>query len=46
MFSHLMTLQFGDITAKAMKDYTGKDDYQFGDVTKKLMGNLFKKDGK
>lgn len=33
--------QFGDITKKAMANFSGNDDYQFGDVTKKLMGNIF-----
>lgn len=33
--------QFGDITKKMMKNFTGEDDYQFGDVTKKLIGNIF-----
>jgi hypothetical protein len=32
--------QFGDITKKAMENFTGKD-YEFGDVSKKLLGNLF-----
>jgi hypothetical protein len=32
--------QFGDITKKAMENFTGKD-YEFGDVSKKLFGNLF-----
>ena len=33
--------QFGDITKKALSQFTGKDDYEFGDLTKKVMGNLF-----
>ncbi|KAG7357522.1 hypothetical protein IV203_002210 [Nitzschia inconspicua] len=36
--------QFGDITKKAITNFTGKDKYEFGDVTKKLMNNIFKKD--
>jgi hypothetical protein len=32
--------QFGDITKKAMENFTGKD-YEFGDVSKKLFGDLF-----
>jgi hypothetical protein len=32
--------QFGDITKKAMENFTGKD-YEFGDVSKKLFNNLF-----
>jgi hypothetical protein len=35
--------QFGDITKKALTNFTGKDDYEFGDVTKKIMGDLFGK---
>lgn len=35
------TYEFGDITKKAMANFSGNDDYQFGDVTKKLMGNIF-----
>jgi len=35
--------QFGDITKKALSNFTGKDEYQFGDVTKKIMGDLFGK---
>ena len=34
---------FGDITKKAVSDFTGKDEYQFGDISKKLMDNLFGK---
>jgi hypothetical protein len=34
--------QFGDITKKAMENFTGKD-YEFGDVSKKLFNNLFGK---
>jgi hypothetical protein len=34
--------QFGDITKKAMENFTGKD-YEFGDVSKKLFSNLFGK---
>ena len=36
--------KFGDITRKALGQFTGKgDDYQFGDATKKILGNLFGK---
>ena len=35
--------QFGDITKKALSQFTGKDDYQFGDATKKILGDLFGK---
>ena len=35
--------QFGDITKKAISNFTGKDDYQFGDITKKIAGSLFGK---
>lgn len=36
--------QFGDITKKALGQFTGKgDDYQFGDATKKILGDLFGK---
>jgi hypothetical protein len=35
--------QFGDITKKAVANFTGKDEYQFGDVTRKLADNLFGK---
>jgi len=35
--------QFGDITRKFLKEFTGKKDYEFGDVTKKVLGNLFGK---
>ena len=41
--------KFGDLTKKALMNFTGKDDYKFGDATKKLMGDLFgprKKGGK
>ena len=34
--------KFGDITRKALGQFTGKgDDYQFGDATKKVLGSLF-----
>lgn len=33
--------QFGDITKKFVKNFTGKEDYQFGDISKKLFGDLF-----
>ena len=35
--------EFGDVTKKALSNFTGKDGYEFGDVSKKLMGNLFGK---
>lgn len=37
--------QFGDITKKAISNFTGKDEYQFGDITKKLASNWFGKKG-
>ena len=36
----------GDITKQALKNLSGKDDYQFGDVTKKFLGNVLKKGDK
>jgi hypothetical protein len=33
--------QFGDITKKAVSQFTGKDEYEFGDITKKVIGGLF-----
>jgi hypothetical protein len=33
--------KIGDITKKAVSQFTGKDDYQFGDITKKIVGDLF-----
>ncbi|KAL3826994.1 hypothetical protein ACHAXA_000058 [Cyclostephanos tholiformis] len=41
--------KFGDLTKQALKNLSGKEDYQvcvFGDVTKKFLGNVFKKDKK
>lgn len=35
--------EFGDITKKAMNNFTGKDDYEFGDLSKKVLGDLFGK---
>uniref|UniRef100_A0A7S2S6J7 Uncharacterized protein n=1 Tax=Eucampia antarctica TaxID=49252 RepID=A0A7S2S6J7_9STRA len=35
--------EFGDLTKKALTNFTGKDDYEFGDVSKKLLGNIFGK---
>lgn len=35
--------QFGDITKKALTNFTGKDTYEFGDVSKKIFGDLFGK---
>ncbi|KAL7556797.1 hypothetical protein ACA910_005234 [Epithemia clementina (nom. ined.)] len=35
--------QFGDITKKALANFTGKDEYQFGDGSKKIFGDLFGK---
>ena len=35
--------QFGDITKKALANFTGKDEYQFGDVSKKILEDLFGK---
>lgn len=32
--------KFGDLTKKAVSDFTGKDEYQFGDITKKLVGKI------
>ena len=34
---------FGDITKKAVSNFTGKDKYEFGDVSRKLADNLFGK---
>jgi hypothetical protein len=31
----------GDITKKAVSNFTGKENYEFGDITRKLAGNLF-----
>jgi hypothetical protein len=33
--------EFGDVTKKALKNFTGKDEYEFGDVTKKVFDNVF-----
>lgn len=33
--------QLGDITKKAVTQFTGKDEYEFGDITKKVIGGLF-----
>ena len=35
--------QFGDLTKKAISNWTGNDGYQFGDITKKLADGLFGK---
>lgn len=35
--------EFGDLTKKALSNFTGQDDYQFGDVSKKIFGDLFGK---
>ena len=35
--------QFGDLTKKFVRNWTGNDDYQFGDLTKSLIGNIFGK---
>lgn len=35
--------QFGDLTKKALSNFTGKDTYEFGDVSKKIFGDLFGK---
>lgn len=35
--------QFGDITKKALANWSGNDDYQFGDITKNFIGNVFGK---
>uniref|UniRef100_A0A7S4R085 Uncharacterized protein n=1 Tax=Ditylum brightwellii TaxID=49249 RepID=A0A7S4R085_9STRA len=35
--------EFGDITKKALSNFTGKDTYEFGDVTKKIFGDVFGK---
>jgi len=35
--------EFGDLSKKAMANFTGKDEYEFGDVSKKIMGDLFGK---
>ena len=32
---------FGDLTKKAISNFTGKDKYEFGDVSKKLFKNIF-----
>ena len=31
---------FGDLTKKAISNFTGKDNYEFGDVSKKLFKNI------
>lgn len=33
--------EFGDITRKALRNFTGKDKYEFGDVTKKVLSDIF-----
>ena len=35
--------EFGDLTKKAVQNFTGKDEYEFGDISKKLFNNLFGK---
>ena len=35
--------EFGDITKKALSNFTGKEEYEFGDVSKKIFGDLFGK---
>jgi hypothetical protein len=36
--------QFGDLTKKAVTQFTGKENYEFGDITKKMFGKFFSKD--
>ena len=33
--------QFGDLTKKAVSNFTGKEEYQFGDITKTIGQALF-----